>query len=126
MKRFVAAIVVLGLISAAALGAHFWVRHKIGELQGLARELVLAAQEGDEPAARQALDAYGTAWGRADKLLHMFVVHREMSELEQGGKALEEYLGGGDWELFREGSVRVLQGLEHMLHSQELNLGNIF
>ncbi|MDR1410193.1 MAG: DUF4363 family protein [Oscillospiraceae bacterium] len=126
MKRFVAAIIVLGLTATAAISAHLLVNHKINELKQVAEVTVQAAEVKDKDRAQAILNKLSGLWEKSDTALHMFVIHREMGEVELTIRALKEYLQGEDWELFREGSVRLLEGLEHIQHSQKISWGNVF
>ncbi|MDR3345415.1 MAG: DUF4363 family protein [Oscillospiraceae bacterium] len=126
MKRFAAALVVFALAASAAISSHLLVNYQIEELKKEAAATMQAAEDKDKPQAQASLDSLRRSWEKADTALHMFVVHREMSEIELTIRALDEYLAGGDWELFREGSVRLLEALEHMRHSQEISFGNVF
>ncbi|MDR0884154.1 MAG: DUF4363 family protein [Oscillospiraceae bacterium] len=126
MKRFIAALVVLSLTVACAVTTQFLVLRKVDTLQEEARELVTLSAEEDPQALRAALTKLEHSWDKADRLLHMFVVHRELGEVELTLPAMDEYLQNGDEELFRESSVRLLEALEHIGHSTKINLGNIF
>jgi hypothetical protein len=126
MKRFVAAIVILGLAALAAVCSHLLILQRINGLKEEARDVIQAALEKDTERAGSELDTITQSWEKANTALHMFVIHREMGEVELNLRALREYLHGGDWELFRETSVRLLEVLEHMQHSQEISLGNVF
>ena len=126
MKRIIAALIVFAIAAAVAVSSNILVLKRVEVLSGDTRVLVEAAETKNQESARAGLERLNTSWEKSDTILHMFVIHREMNEVELSVHALEEYLNGGDWELFREGSVRMLEALAHIRHSQELSLKNIF
>jgi len=126
MKRFVAAVIIFVIALTSAIGSNVLVKKRIEVLTDDTQALIKAVVTKDEDTVREKLKVLIESWEKSDTILHMFVVHREMTEFELNVYAIEEYLNGGDWELIRECSVRMQEALTHIQHSQKLSLRNVF
>ncbi|MCL2023005.1 MAG: DUF4363 family protein [Oscillospiraceae bacterium] len=126
MKRFVAAMVILAIAVGGSIWMNVYVKNRVEELVELAETLAETAKTKDMDDAQSALDELENLWEKSTTPLHMFVIHRELTEIELNLHMLGSYLDGENWALFREGTVRIKESLEHILHTQEMSLRNVF
>ena len=126
MKRLIAAIIIFVIAASGAVTSNIYVSKHIDLLLADTQTLIDAAETEDKETATNGVKKLEESWDESQTFLHMFVIHREMNDIELNVYALAEYLEEGEWALFREMTVRIQQTLKHIEHSQQLTLSNVF
>ena len=126
MKRLIGITVVILAVSVAiCLGAMLSLNGLLNRAHGMAVDIRVYAENGDEPATREGLVALAAYWDRWRRLFEVITDHDDLRDVKERIIQAQLNFATGECEQFLSDIALVGEGIDHIREEESLHWSNL-